>query len=275
MKRNVQSRRDLLRALGAGAALLPLLEATQARGATFPKRLIVLVQTNGTLADHFFPQGGGTNLSGLTLPAITQPLEEFKPYLNFFRGLGMKNFTDYPDHGAGHENFSCTLTGTKGHEVQDGGTRFVGGGPSIDQYVADGIANQVVLPLRSLVLGLTDPNESYHHQSRCFYRGPNAPVNPETNPSRAFSSVFEGRGADADPQILRMRARRKSVLDYVTRDLSAYAKRLGTEDRQKVASHLQAVRELEQRVSAKGAAECTIMPDPGLGVGYNTQYREK
>ena len=64
------SRRAFLESLGLGAtALLPVLDAGRASAAPSPKRLLVVLQSEGTIANEFWPKGEGSDLTTLTLPA--------------------------------------------------------------------------------------------------------------------------------------------------------------------------------------------------------------
>ena len=188
--RSRYSRRSFIKGVGVGAGLIPILEADFARGAAiFPKRVIVVAWTNGVLAKEFFPALG--SIANETLPRCTAPLSDFKSDLLMLSGIDMKNFTAYGNHGAGHESFSSTFTGAKGKVINDGGPRFLGGSPSVDQYIAQELAKKVKLPFASV--DLAGFVERYWHQSRCFYRGSDAPVNPEQDPARAFAAVFAGK----------------------------------------------------------------------------------
>jgi hypothetical protein len=272
-------RRLVLKGLGAGLGFLPLLDArgSYAQPAAYPKRLMVLVQTNGASTTGWWPDGDA-NLATKTLPAATAPLMDFRSDVNIIDGIELKNFTDYPNHGAGHENFSVILTGAKGKEIEDGGARFLAGSPSLDQYVADEIAKKTQLPIRALTLGCNIEGR-YWHQSRCFYRGSDLPVTPENDPAKAFSAVFTGRtmpNGAVDPAVERLLAKRKSTLDFLGRDLEAFGKRLGTEDRRKVEGHLAAVRELEKGLGSLGklATGCTTIAAPAAAALTNARYPE-
>lgn len=276
MIRQRLSRRELLRGLGASAALVPLLDQTEAHShgeQGFPCRVLVVIKTNGTLRDHFYPQDEGSALEQLVLPAMTEPLMPHRSRINFVGDLEMRNFTDYPDHGAGHENYSCTFTGVRGHEIEDGGPRFTGGGPSVDQYIASQLGG--VAPISALNLGVRVEEQAWY-QSRCFYTAEDQWVTPQNDPLQALDTVFAGVDPDNpdDPAIALRLARKQSVLDRVGKDLESFASRLGTDDRNKVLGHLQAVRELEQQLGSGDLSACTI---PMLGehdIEQNDDYPE-
>ncbi len=264
MKLHNRSRRSLLKQLGVSAGLLPLLDVTKSFGAEvgFPKRLLVVVWTNGTIPAQFWPQGVGTKLSDLTLPAITAPLEPYKKDVLFISGLETRNFSDNPGSaGFGHQNYATTFTATKGKLVPGG----AGGEPlctaisaSIDQYIADDVAKRVALPLRSLHLSVLRGGSAFYNC--CIYRNGGAAVAPDSDPAAVAGRIFSGQNQQS-AQLTRTLAQRRSVLDFVAKDLEGFGRNLGKADGMKVAAHLDGVRELEKQLAGLATAKCT-----GLGV---------
>ncbi len=260
MTRNHLTRRALLRTLGVGAGALPLLDVSRSFGQArvYPKRLVVVVWTNGTVPSAFWPTGNGNTLSGLTFPSITQSLAPHAADLTFMRGLETKNFTDLDVGAFGHQTYATTFTGTRGRLVLGGGEpRSLAVSSSIDQVIADGIGLTTNLPVRSLNLGVLRGGNQDHNC--CVYRGDGAPVAPESDPAAAASKLFTGMPG---PEILRVRAERQSMLDFVGKRLAGFGQNLGTEDRQKIAAHLDSVRELEKQLVALGNTNCE---GPALG----------
>jgi hypothetical protein len=234
--------------LGLSAAFLPLLQAeyTQGQIGGAPKRVVVAIQTNGVQADSFFPSGGGGPLSSLSLPECTAPLEPYKSDLIITRGTELRNFTQYGDFGAGHENYSTVFLGRRGKIIDDGGPRYLGGSPTVDQHIAQELTKRGTgAAIESLNLGMVE--ENYWHQGRCFYRGDDDPITAVVDPADAFDSIFSGGGMPSE-NLTRLRAQRRSMLDFVAKDLESYAGRLGTDDRMKIQAHLQSIRELELQV---------------------------
>lgn len=271
MRHDRYSRRRFLEALGAGAALLPMLEADPARGASaVPRRLLIVMQTNGVIADQFLPKTTG-DITGTALPRSTAPLNDFRGDLLMISGLEPKNFTAYGDYGAGHESFSTVLTGAKGMPFMDAeGPRFKAGSATVDQYVATQLARSVQLPFKSLDLAVW--MEHYWYQARCFYKGADSPVNPEQDPMKAFNALFAGRpmagmngggGAPvSDDRLKRLQAERQSLFDFLADDLKAFSARLGKTDQQTVQGHLDSIRELEKQVQSAAL--------PGVAPGGST-----
>lgn len=243
------SRRALLKQLGVGAAMLPLIHAERAQGAQpggFPKRLVLVTWTNGVIKSSFYPEG-----DQLTIGATLKPLEAYQNKILMPTGLGL-NVATY----AGHFAWGALWTGNaKGR---------VGQGPSIDQYVSDQIAKsgvQVPVPLMTTgvrCIGDGQPSSWRSAGQKNVW---------ETDPTRLFDRLFAGASMPA-PQIDLTRKKRQSVLDFVGRELDNFGKRLGTEDRSKIEAHHESLRDIEKRLSAPVAgAGCT---KPALATAKDT-----
>jgi hypothetical protein len=269
------SRRALLRLLPAGAAaLVPLLGERGAHGAAMPRRLVILQWTNGVLPEYWPKRPAGEG--DFVLTDTLSPLERHRRQVLVIGGLGM------PYSPSGHFSLPCLLTGTR--PTVPKGQAGVGNGISIDQHVAAVLARRTPTPLRSLELGAL-----YLVRQPAFravsFRGPavdQRPLDnpPEIDPYRVWRRLFGdrvGRGtgdAAAAPDIARIRDERRSVLDYVTRDLAALGRELGREDRARLTSHLESARQLEREIyalpSAGAATACApVAPRSGIDVHDN------
>jgi hypothetical protein len=238
------SRRALLRRLGVGAAMVPLIHAERALAATpsgFPKRLVLVTWPNGVIKSSFFPAG-----STLTLGDTIKPLEPFQQKLLMPMGLGL-NLAPY----AGHFAWGSLWTGNpKGR---------TGMGPSIDQTISDAISKKVALPVPLLNAGVRSIGDGLPSS----WRSAGVKNVPEIDPVRLFNRLFAGVGMPS-PQIDLARQRRKSVLDFVGRELNNFGARLGMEDRSKIAAHQESMRDIEKRLTAPGVgASCAKPAAPG------------
>jgi hypothetical protein len=95
--------------------------------------------------------------------------------------------------------------------------------------------------------------------NRCFWAGAKQPITPEADPYKLYSMLFTGGMRPggmtmADPAADKLRADRKSLLDFVGSSLDGFANQLGTEDRQIVKGHLDSIRQLEKTLTASPAA---------------------
>lgn len=266
------SRRSVLRGLGATTALLPLLNAERAFAAgTEPRRLLLVILSNGMLRDQFWPTGGdGRNLATMQFKTITKSLEPYRSDLTFVRNLYAKNYRETRNlrFTCGHYSYAPLFTGTI-PVAQADRLRVTPTSASIDQVIAEDLATRVKLPIKSMHLGMLKAGGDVDFTA--FYKGPGAPIIPEINPSRALSTFFQGMNSGS-MSIARLRAERKSILDFVGRDLTRFSERLGTDDRSNVERHIQSVRELEKQTDELSSATCTppTVPagDPAARANY-------
>ena len=253
-------RRAILRGAVAGGAVaitVPWLEALQPRRANAgapaaPKRIVFWFTANGTRQDIWTPSGN-LDLGG---HPIHEPLVAFKDKLLFLDGVNQE--VAYQSIGDGHQTgMACLLTNAPilpGNlfcegECAPGSEQYVGwgGGISVDQHIANELAASVTTKFRSLELGVQVKSSSVW--SRMSYTGADEPVPHREDPGQSFNDFFSDLGAD--PFALEvLRRKRKSVLDAVGDDYTAFNKRLGKSDRVRLEQHLDAIREVEMRLDA-------------------------
>ncbi len=250
------SRRALLRTLGASAGMLPLLnvEAAPAVGPNgFPRRLIIITWTNGVVPNEFYPAAGALSAA---LPKILSPLEPWKSKILALRTsnaakspIDLKVMIDANQTYNGHNAYPALLTGTW---ATSGATA-----PSIDQLIANSLTQQgVTAPL--LNLGCRP------YSSSTSWRAAGQKNTAETDPYRLFNKLFPGgkppisvggagagagsggaTGSSGPSEAEQLRLRRQSVLDFALGELNAYSSRVGSDDRIKIQTHLQSLRDLE------------------------------
>ncbi len=270
MNRWSRSRRDLLRTLGIGAACLPILHATRSLQAAveFPRRLMIVLQTNGLPINIWDSVPHSPDLSKTTLPAVFGSLKPHKPNLLILPQL------DNPAYqGAGHGAYGTIFSGGPNNPAEEYWTPAVA---TLDQVCADAAErNGANVSARTLALQVqADRSESRLGAIRCFFAGNDLPVTPEASPYNAAARLFFGKEGD-DPAVTRLLAERKSMLDYVGKDLERFGKNLGTEDRLSVEAHLAAIREIEKQLSGGSTlVDCGNGPALGqpLDLAQNTNY---
>ena len=229
-------------------------------GGASARRLVVFFSPNGTVHEHWRPEGGGAEGADFSFPAgsILEPLAAQKDDLLIVDGLDFKN-------GNNHEGgMADMLTGGGGG---GGGGGDVSGGMSLDQFVADRIGGQT--RFSSLELGVQTSAWGGSVQTRMSYKGPGQFVAPEDDPAGVFARVFGGRaggnaterGGGADPDQLR----RKSVIDHVRRDLLTLRGRLGLHERRKLELHLEALRQMEKGLMGGTATLAAGCEPPATG----------
>jgi hypothetical protein len=243
--RRLVSRRDLLRRLGLGTAVLPFLGnlPSLASAAALPKRrLVVVFSPDGVVKKNFWPAEAGA-FGERPLPPILQPLEPFKDRLLVLKGVHNKVRGDGDLHMRG---IGCLLTGIElfPGNVQGGGDTPAGwaSGISIDQEIRRHLQSDPATATRhgSLEFGVLVPDRA-DTWTRMVYAGPNRPVAPIDDPYQMFAKLY-GEMKDRESM--------KSVLDDVREDLARLSAALPAEDRRILEEHATLVRGLEKELSA-------------------------
>ena len=260
------SRRAVLRGAAGTAIALPLLELMQPARASAasptPKRFIVMFSPNGTLANNWVPTRGASGAeTDFSLSPILAQLAPHQADLVIVQGLNQQGAG-----GDGHQNgIGGMLTGTP---LNPGPFAGVGAppagwatGPSVDQRIAEGLAAPT--RLRSLELGVQVG--AADNWGRMCYRAGNQPLVPTDDPAAVYASVFTD--LHTDPALLaRKRKRQQSILDTVGGQYASLAARLGRSDRQRLEQHLDAVRELEGRLTTDLVLSNAACEDPTLAL---------
>lgn len=254
------SRRTLLRAASGATLALPLFESlvapeARAQNAAYPKRLCILFTPNGSVPANYFGSG---NTQTFTPGSIFNPLMTHKDDILILDRVDMQAAqTSQGDaHGVG---MGCMLTGKNLQQGEMFGAGMGGPGSgwadnvSIDQLVAETVGAST--QLRSLELA--GKRFEGNIWSRMSYSGPAVPVNPLDNPQVAFDTVFRNVGMGGSPEMDRLIARRRSVLDNAVGELGALRGRLGVEDRVKLDTHTAALEDIESRLGTMSSGTCT------------------
>jgi Protein of unknown function (DUF1552) len=271
------TRRALLKALGLSAAaapFVPALDGWAAPGGS-AKRLVLLFSPHGVIPENWNPTGGDAGLNPFAAGSILEPFNELRNDMVVFKGLKR------PTKGKGeHEIVMANLwTGTSmALPSQDAG------GPSIDQIIAKAQPRETTF--ESLQFGVQCSfwgegdivDKAGSPNSSMIYAAAHQRIYPENDPQRAFNRLFGGQDAGAagpadKTNSDRLRAERKSILDYVKDELADLEPKVGKSDRMKIASHLEATRDIERRLQ-QPAAMCGAVtkPDGSLDLGANANH---
>lgn len=229
---NTIARRRFLKVVGAAGlttATLPF--ARLALAANAPRRVIFVYTPDGALPEYWNAQGTGTNF---TLPEMTKPLERVRQNCVFLSGLSMLG------PGGTHEGgVAKLLTGTGGQGTP---------GASLDYYLGQQFKSQSARPHLNLniVPIYTDKHITYDNNG--------VGVIAELNPLAAFNSLFgdAAKGGSTNPQ----NQRGLSILDHSRTEIEALRTQLGGDEKIKLDGHLDALRELEQKLSSSAAGGC-------------------
>ncbi|MEO8212303.1 MAG: DUF1552 domain-containing protein [Myxococcales bacterium] len=273
------SRRSLLGTLAAIPLpfTAPLARALAAPDGPPPKRLVLLMQNNGTQQGNFWPAAapadassssaaGAVGAVGATLrsPILNALFTDadgrdngLAAKANLVKGVAVPfdaNNTNANQHDMG---FARMFTGER--LVSRAGQPW-GGGPSIDQIVANqwGIDSLTLAVLASKYE--PHPKPGFSHRRSFSYVGPATLKYPLIDPLRVYRKLFAaGDGTDVRRRLLL----RKSVLDAVNSSLSEVSTRLGPDDAHKLDYHLTAIRDVETRLSntlSSGRVACPTVP---------------
>jgi hypothetical protein len=251
--RRLLSRRAFLKSVGASAAMLPLLEGDRAYAAgTGPKRLITIAWANGVAQPSFYPPADDP-----TANTIMQPLAALKAKVTMVGGLDYKVMLDDKRTYDGHFTFPTMFTGTY---KNIGGQNGAATGPSIDQVVSTAVATKVNLPVPLLTIAAQGKSTSFRMDGS---------INTaETKVDRLYKTLFSSV-AQPMGMVNPLTQRRQSVIDYLVPELSGFATRRGTDDKAKIAAHLDSIRQLEKGLSASSMAGAGCAPvDPGAPTAY-------
>ena len=253
-------RRTFLR--GAGVALglplldsmVPALSALADTPAAVASRLGFIYMPNGVAKnssgiDYWTPATEGRNFE---MSQILAPLEPFRDRLLVVSGLD-QNQAEAGNDGASGDHTRGTsswLTGvypkrTEGADVRNG--------ISADQIAAPVLGKDTALPSLELAIDLNFLAGQCENSYSCAYlntlawTSPTTPLPTENNPRVVFERLF-GDGGTAERRAAQAR-RNRSILDSVLDDFKRLQQRIGPGDRAVVEEWVDAVREVERRIS--------------------------
>jgi len=259
-----QSRRDLLKRLGVGAACLPLLRAHRGWGAPAPPRRLMVIEMIHGYRQMFWKPAPGP-LAGQTLPSTSAAFDAVKDAMTFLPDLANPSAGTSGSYVFGVIFYGLTAVPGSYREPP---------GPTFDQVVAKGLP--AMGGRASLHLGVqldrtphasTAPGANF-----CFWSGAGQPMRPQGDPALVYRDTLGGPPPDPTA-VRRLIARRKSILDYVGSNLEEFRARSGTEDRVAIAAHLESVREVERQLSARPwATSCTPTAPPAIDLAAAASY---
>lgn len=257
-------RRAVLR--GAGVSLaLPILSAmapalSRRSAEAGPVRTCFIYRPNGAWMPDWTPKGAGASFEfGPTLA----PLTAFKKDVLVLTHLGINAGRALGD-GAGDHARSASTYLTCVHPKKTGG-KDIRAGVSVDQLIANHVGRKTRFP--SLELGMErgrnggscDSGYACAYSNNVSWRNERTPVAKETRPREVFRRLFGDPDAVASARMRRERALdRRSILDLARGDADRLKRRLGAEDREKLAQYLDAVREVERRLQRDAAESAAV-----------------
>ncbi|MEJ7730998.1 MAG: DUF1552 domain-containing protein [Polyangiaceae bacterium] len=273
--RRSPTRRNFLRSAAGLCVALPMLEMTHGKlwaAEGKAKRLVVFFSHGGTITrrsrtgtlddqyapgawhpyDLWKPGDEGVNLT--TLGEEMAPLDAVKGDLILLRGVDDSAGSAQGDYGGKH---GCSnVTSLTCADTTDGGDDAEALGPSIDQFVAQRLAEESPTPFSSIDLMVDG-----HNYGEPLYRASGERISSERNPGPAFDRLFKDvteTDSGPTPEQLRIRAYKQSVLDGVLEQLNAMRARVGKADAYRLEAHADHIRALEKQLEAlDNLASCT------------------
>ena len=282
-------RRTFMKALGISTLLLPILDLELERTArgdspAVRKRFGALFWPNG-VTDNYWMNGVTRPITTADFPTTgTAPLRYLAPYADQLIILdGISNLVmmqQYSDLG-GHSGCPYLLTGANATQFTSGGNvRTIGNAASLDQILAhDTTLPYCHDPIPALTLGIDQQSWGTPDGKYCSFTGPaigNQPSAPlvQDNVVTLYNQLTAGGAGLSSAEKAAMLNEQTSVLDYVGADLQRFSSRVGTGDQQKIAQHLQSIRDLEAQLSSIAAAKFTATAPAALNPNDPSIYNK-
>src|SRR5262245_4463180 len=283
------SRRTVLKGMGVTVAL-PLLDAMTPASQAYAKmaaaeaaskiRFIAMEMVHGAAGSTAFgakknlwaPEkvGRDFDLSQTSLAS----LEPFRDDLTIISNTDLRNAEAFtlPEIGGDHFRSSAVFL-TQSHPKQTEGND-VYSGTSIDQLYAQKFGQDTPIPSMQLSIENVDQAGGCTYGYSCIYTdtiswaSPTQPLPMVRDPRVVFDQLF-GVGATKEERAANLHADR-SILDWVTTQISQLRKEIGATDKARLAEYLDNIREIErriQRVEARNASgEARAFPEAPIGV---------
>lgn len=232
-------RRRFLTAAAAAPLGLPFLSQFASAREVAERRVIFLMSPNDAMRREEWAMAEQGQSAALpeALPSYLAPLSAFRDRMSVFGDLSKL---------AEHESH-CPQTLLTGVDTLNGNGDTNAASMSLDQHLAD------ILEVDAATFGVRClPNDP---SARWSSRGADQPVDPIMDPGLAFEQYFGD--FDADPAELEAkRARKRSVLDRVAKDLSRFQSQLASHQRPRVEAHLESIRKLEADIDTTIVGAC-------------------
>ncbi|MFT5905710.1 MAG: hypothetical protein ACI9E1_001310 [Cryomorphaceae bacterium] len=270
-------RRNFLKGVAATISLPQMSSlAAVAKSGTIPapNRLAFLYVPNGVNLAEWRPTGLGTDYA---LSKSLKSLSPFKQDIQIISGLDHDKARANGDGPGDHARASATfLTGCQAKKTAGANIR---NGISADQLAARHIGHQTKLSslelstIRARMSGKCDSGYSCVYQHNISWRDESTPMPAEYDPRVAFEKVFGSGNTKADTA---RRAKRKSVLDFISQDAKNLQKKIGSEDRDKLDEYLTSIRQVERNIEQAenfyDRYPADAKPD-GIPKGYKAHIR--
>jgi len=285
------SRREVLRGMGVTIAL-PFLDAMVPAHAVFARtvaprtRFAAIEMVHGAagstkigIEKHMWSPAAVGRSFDLT-PSSLSPLEPFRDDLTIISNTDVRNAEAFeaPEIGGDHFRSSAVFL-TQMHPKQTQGSD-VRVGTSLDQYYAQKFGQDTAIPSMQLCIENVDQAGGCSYGYSCVYTdsiswaSPAEPLPMVRDPRTVFDMLF-GVGATPEERAER-RSEDRSILDWISTDMSRLRNALGPADRARLSDYLEDIREIERRIQRVEAQNRSGEPRelPGAPVGVPDSFEE-
>jgi Protein of unknown function (DUF1552) len=271
-------RRTLLRGAFGTALALPLLDAmvpaataqslTAARGRL---RFGSIYMPNGIYPGMWHPEKVGKNFE---FNQIMKPLEPYRDYVTTISQL--KAPDGNKDMGGIHMGASAAFLNGAGPLGSNGDFNLIESKKSLDQYIADAIAEDT--PLRSLEVGTEDMGTSagacdgypcVFFNTMAWYDD-SSPLPVSINPQVTFERMFGDPGTP-EQRVARLQAK-QSMLDSVLEETNRLQHKIGAGDNAILDEYLTNVRRVEAQLQKMAARSDALTKVGGGPVGIPEDF---
>jgi hypothetical protein len=213
-------------------------------------------------------------------PSSLSALDGFRDHLTIVSNTDVRNAEAFeaPEIGGDHFRSSAVfLTQMHPRQTQGSDVRV---GTSLDQYYAQKFGQDTAIPSLQLCIENVDQAGGCSYGYSCVYTdsiswaSPNEPLPMVRDPRTVFDMLF---GVGATPQDRAERRREdRSILDWITEDMTRLRNTLGASDRARLSAYLEDIREIERRIQRVEAQNASGEPRelPGAPVGVPDSFEE-
>jgi len=279
------SRREVLRGMGV-ALSLPLLDSMVpaqtpiGKTAASPQTRLACIEMvhgaagstgEGTTKHYWSPEKEGADFE---FSQTLEPLAPYRDYITIVSNTDLHPATAWAaaEEGADHFRSSAVYLTAAHPKMTEGCDYYVGA--SIDQIYAQQLGQDTPLPSIQLCIEMVDASGACDYGYACVYAdtiswaSPTAPLPMTLDPRMAFENLF-GEGGTPQERLARQKVNR-SILDWISHDVSRLQKGLGQSDRNRLNAYLDDVREIERRIERiekyNASGETRALPAAPLGV---------
>ena len=256
-------RRQFVQSLSATIAL-PYLGAMVPRGrsimgsANAAPRLIAIEMVHGAAGSNdigsklnfWSPAATGRDFD--LSPSALSSLDKYRDYMTIISNTDVREAEPSSPNEIGGDHFRSSATFlTQAHARQTEGSD-VRVGTSLDQLYAKRFGQDTPIPSMQLCIENVDQAGGCAYGYACVYTdsiswsSPTEPLPVIRDPRVAFEKLF-GVGGTSSERADRRRTRR-SILDFVSGEMSSLKVNLGPDDRHRLDKYLEDIREVERRI---------------------------